>query len=68
MIILRLASIIRHQNWPQIITEMLIIGIDLDLEVQGWSNPGAGYEAHIVDRKATYGLIKRPAGAYYNYD
>ncbi|MBT5072740.1 MAG: hypothetical protein HOM63_03305 [Kordiimonadaceae bacterium] len=38
MIIHRLANAIRHQNWSQIITEILIvvIGIFLGLQVQGW--------------------------------
>ena len=39
MIIARLASAIRHQNWSQIITEILIvvIGIFLGLQVTQWN-------------------------------
>ena len=39
MIISRLASAIRHQNWSQIITEILIvvIGIFIGLQVDDWN-------------------------------
>lgn len=53
MIIARLANAIRHQNWSQIITEILIvvIGIFLGLQVQAWydGRQARAEEAQLVD-------------------
>ena len=58
MILQRLTTAIRHQNWSQIITEILIvvIGIFLGLQVQAW------YEdrAERVQEEAHDHVIGRP--------